>query len=312
MSDYTDDQRDPYADRARPAGADLSDEDASSDGHRPRPGLISSASAPGDGRVSAIWVDSNEQAAAVPAASLDSTPATPTIELTAVECRVVGAMVEKSFLTPDIYPMTTNAMVTACNQKTNRDPVVDYSAVLIDSTLMELRERNLVRRVHSPGSRSTKHRQTLDEALGLNEQQLALMSVLLLRGPQTLGELRTRTERHDVGFLDLDVVDTCLESLASRSTPLVHQLPRQPGHKENRWQHLLSDTDAVDDSPISDSPTEHYDTAVDQPTQPVAGRLASDASSSVLTRRVDELETRLATLQRQLASLAEKLGEPLE
>ena len=134
----------------------------------PRSGLISSASAPVAGRVFEVWADSTEDAAEDDRTQ-ESSPVpdvareTPAIELTAVECRVLGAMIEKSYLTPDIYPMTTNAMVTACNQKTNRDPVVDYSAVLIDTTLMEMRERNLVRRVHSPGSRSMKHRQTLDE-----------------------------------------------------------------------------------------------------------------------------------------------------
>jgi len=150
-----------------------------------------------------------------------------------------------------------------------------------------------------------KHRQTLDEALALNDQQLALMSVLLLRRPQTIGELRLRTERHDVGFEDLDAVDACLASLANRSTPLVHQLPRQPGHKENRWLHLLSDAVATEHALTVDQ-----DTSFAQATQP--GALGSAADKSGLTDRLEDLETQVATLQRQLASLAEKLGEPLE
>ncbi|MCL4124495.1 UNVERIFIED_CONTAM: hypothetical protein GTU68_048784 [Idotea baltica] len=193
--------------------------------------------------------------------------------------------------------MTTNALVSASNQKTNRDPVVDYSAVQIDSTLMELRQRNLVRRVHSPGSRSTKHRQTLDEVLSLSERQLALMSVLLLRGPQTVGELRLRTERHDVGFDDLEAVESCLEALASRSTPLVVQLARQPGHKENRWQHQLS-------APGSESPA--------QPTVSAPPVRPAPTVDTVLVQRISELEAQVETLQRQLSTLAAALGEPLE
>lgn len=273
---------------------------------RPSPGLISSASAPSGGRVFEVWTDSEEQASQEPDPSPAAEASVPTIELTAIECRVLGSMIEKSFLTPDIYPMTTNAMVTACNQKTNRDPVVDYSAVVIDTTLMELRERNLVRRVHSPGSRSTKHRQTLDESLALNERQLALVSVLLLRGPQTIGELRIRTERHDVGFDDLEAVERCLETLSGRSNPLVKQLPRQPGHKENRWQHLLIHANSIDDEHIVAS---HESSGV----APAGDRTQAAAPpASALTNRIEELETQVATLQRQLSSLADKLGEPLE
>ena len=165
------------------------------------------------------------------------------VEMTAVECRVVGAMIEKAATTPDVYPMTTNALVSACNQKTNRDPVVSYDAVTIDGALLELRQRNLVRRVHTPGSRSTKHRQTLDEALNLNPGQLAVVAVLMLRGPQTVGELRQRTERQH-SFESLEAVDACLDSLAQRSPAVVRQLARQPGQKEARWQHLLLDSDA--------------------------------------------------------------------
>jgi uncharacterized protein YceH (UPF0502 family) len=279
------------------------------------PGLISSASAPAAGRVSEVWSES--------AASDESQPSTPaepppsvSVELTAIEARVLGAMIEKSFLTPDVYPMTTNAMVTACNQKTNRDPVVSYSAVEIDSVLLELRQRNLVRRVHTPGSRSTKHRQTLDEALSLNERQLALISVLLLRGAQTIGELRIRTERHDVGFDDLEAVEATLSGLSSRSTPLVRELARQPGQKENRWIHLLA---AEDDATNSAAPAPATSASA-SPVTPGSGPATSAppaanplpaATGPDLQARVTELETEVATLRRQLASLADKLGEPL-
>jgi uncharacterized protein YceH (UPF0502 family) len=245
-----------------------------------------------------------------------------TVELSATESRVLGALIEKSYLTPDVYPMTTNGLVTACNQKTNRDPVVDYSAVLIDNSLLELRQRNLVRRVHSPGSRSTKHRQTLDEALALTERQLALVSVLLLRGPQTIGELRLRTERHDVGFDDLDAVEACLHSLESRVNPLVVELERRPGHKENRWQHLLgldepqdsNEGDATSSEPIgAPAASSGRPPQLSNGDAPAGnGLLGSRAGSAEVTTRIAELEAQVATLQRQLASLAEKLGEPLE
>ena len=266
-------------------------------------GLISSASAPSGDRMSEVWAESAETSTEENEPDAAPMGATPNIELSDSEARVLGSLIEKSFLTPDIYPMTTNAIATACNQKTNRDPVVDYSPVLIDSTLLELRQRNLVRRVHSSGSRSTKHRQTLDEALSLTERQLALLSVLLLRGPQTIGELRLRTERHDVGFDNLDVVDTCLEALASRLTPLVRQLQRQPGHKENRWQHLLGDPASTDLAPAKSDTESISPTSMDSERAP---------SSPALVERVDLLENELATVRRQLASLADKLGEPLE
>ncbi|MGZ0178586.1 MAG: YceH family protein [Acidimicrobiales bacterium] len=287
----------------------------------PTPGLISSSSAPAGGRVSQVWAESIDQADEL-APQADVLAVAATVELSATESRVLGALIEKSYLTPDVYPMTTNGLVTACNQKTNRDPVVDYSAVLIDNCLLELRQRNLVRRVHSPGSRSTKHRQTLDEALALTERQLALVSVLLLRGPQTVGELRLRTERHDVGFNDLDAVHACLHSLESRVNPLVVELERRPGHKENRWQHLLgfdepqdsNEHDATSSEPIG-APAASPGRASQLSSGHAAagnGVLGSVAGSAEMSTRIDELEAQVATLQRQLGLLANKLGEPLE
>lgn len=231
----------------------------------------------------------------------------PTVTLNEVEARVLGALIEKSFLTPDVYPMTTNGLVTACNQKTNRDPVVAYTPVIIDGALLELRQRNLVRRVHTPGSRSTKHRQTLDEALSLSSPELAVLSVLMLRGAQTVGELRLRTERHGA-FETLDAADRCLDALAARRTPLVRQLARQPGQKEARWLHLLGDPDAV---PTLD---ETAPAAVPVSTSNPAPTITSGAVSQepVLAERVDVLEAKVATLQRQLATLASQLGETLE
>lgn len=233
------------------------------------------------------------------------------IDLTDVEARVLGVLVEKAFLTPDVYPMTTNSMVTACNQKTNRDPVVSYSAVDVDSALLDMRQRNLVRRVHMPGSRSTKHRHTLDEVLSLDDYQIAVLSVLMLRGPQTVGELRGRTERH-VGFEDLESVESCLANLASRPTPLVRELARQPGQKENRWQHLLGDPDAqpVETTPPAAAPAQASAPAA--AAHAAAAPAPTPSADADLVGRVAELENELATLREHVRSLANSLGEPLD
>lgn len=285
--------------------SDVSDPD---DQTTPDRGLVSSASAPQPSQVSSAWTESEaktEAAATTQAAS--APPVTTTISLSAIEARVLGSMVEKSFLTPDVYPMTTNALVGACNQKTNRDPVMSLTAVEVDASLLELRQRELVRRVHSQGSRSTKHRQTLDEALALSEQELVLVSVLLLRGPQTLGELRTRTDRHQVGFEDLDSVDSCLQGLQARPTPLVKELARKPGQKENRWTHLLAD---ADEAP-AEAAGVPAPTVASAPVPPVPARPAP-AQDEALQDKVEDLENQVAELRRQLSSLATKLGEPLD
>ena len=295
----------------------------------PSPGLISSASAPAPSQVSSAWSESEDKANAAPAPAPEQSPVTPTILLSPIEARVLGCLVEKSFLTPDVYPMTTNALVGACNQKTNRDPVVSFSAVEVDATLLELRQRELVRRVHAQGSRSTKHRQTLDEALSLSPSELVLLSVLLLRGAQTMGELRTRTERHQVGFDSLESIEACLDALARRPTALVTELARQPGQKENRWMHLLADEEAAPQhaaaAPATPAPAASV-APVAQAASVDGGGAASPApaasapstspstspSADELTGRVRELETQVATLRRQLSALADKLGEPLD
>ncbi len=230
-------------------------------------------------------------------------PPLPSVSMTAVEARVVGALIEKAFLTPDIYPMTTNALVSASNQKTNREPVMSLDAVTIDGALMELRQRNLVRRVHTQGSRSTKHRHALDEVLSLDPAALAVVSVLLLRGAQTVGELRLRTERQH-GFDSLEEVDACLEDLATRG--LVRQLARQPGQKEARWQHLLGDSDDASAPEAQSEPPASAASAVDRAPRP------GPAADQDLIDRVSELESEVESLRSQLHRLAEQLGEPLD
>src|SRR5579884_3611512 len=159
--------------------------------------------------------------------------------LTPEELRVVACLVEKQFTTPDSYPLTENAVVAACNQLSNRNPVVAYDAGTVRVTLTALRQRGFARVIHTPGARVPKHRQVLDEALGLSRAEVSLLAVLALRGPQTVGELRTRTERmHD--FTSLSEVEEVLESLAARGEPLVVRLERQPGQKEARYAQVLA------------------------------------------------------------------------
>jgi uncharacterized protein len=159
--------------------------------------------------------------------------------LTHEELRIVACLVEKQLTTPDSYPLTENAVVAACNQLSNRNPVVAYDNSTVRVTLTELRQRGLARVIHTPGARVPKHRHILDEALGLSQGEVSLLAVLSLRGPQTVGELRTRTERMH-NFVALSEVEETLERLANRDEPLVVRLERQPGQKEARYAQLLS------------------------------------------------------------------------
>ena len=161
------------------------------------------------------------------------------MELTPEEARVVGALAEKQLTTPQYYPLTLNALVTACNQTSNRSPVVSYDEATVEGALKGLREKGLARTVLSPGNRAAKYRHILEDSLALVPEELAVMTVLLLRGPQTIGELRTRTERI-FPFASLEEVEATLERLATRhEEPLAERLERQPGQKEARYAHLL-------------------------------------------------------------------------
>ena len=155
-------------------------------------------------------------------------------DLTAEEARVVGSLAEKQLTTPKYYPLTFGALVNACNQSNNRNPVVSYDATTVDAALEGLRRKGLARVIHAGGgSRVSKYRHTLDETLGLDRRELALVAVLLLRGPQTAGELRGRTERM-AGYEGIDDVEHDLERLGARETPLVVRLDRAAGQKEGR------------------------------------------------------------------------------
>jgi uncharacterized protein YceH (UPF0502 family) len=159
--------------------------------------------------------------------------------LTDTEIRVLGSLVEKEITTPDYYPLSLNALVAACNQSSNRNPVVHFDEDTVARAADSLRERKLLHMVDRLESRVTKYRHVLYEALNLGRPAIAVMCVLMLRGPQTVGEIRTRTNRlYD--FSSLDEVETTLNSLGSGESPLVVRLPRQTGQKEVRYAHLLS------------------------------------------------------------------------
>jgi uncharacterized protein YceH (UPF0502 family) len=152
---------------------------------------------------------------------------------------VLGSLVEKEITTPDYYPLSLNALVAACNQSSNRNPIVHFDESTVLETLDSLREKKLVHLIDESGSRVTKYRHVLYEAMNLGRPTIAVMCVLMLRGPQTVGEIRTRTNRlYD--FSSLDEVETTLTSLMSTEPPLLARLPRQPGQKEVRYAHLLS------------------------------------------------------------------------
>jgi uncharacterized protein YceH (UPF0502 family) len=171
------------------------------------------------------------------------------VELTAEEGRVLGCLVEKQLTTPQQYPLTDNALLSACNQTTSRDPVVQYDVATLRLAVRGLRERELLRTVHRPGERSEKHLHLLDRALELSAPQVAVLAVLLLRGPQTAAELRTRTERMHA-FAGVADVEQVLQSLADRPEPLAERLERQPGQKEARYADVLVGTGPAAPVPV--------------------------------------------------------------
>ena len=158
--------------------------------------------------------------------------------LSPAQVRVLGSLIEKERATPDNYPLTMNGLLAACNQTTSRYPVVSLNEPTVESALMNLRAEGLLRVVHSRSNRADRYRHVLDEALELEGGELAVLAVLMLRGPQTAAELRTRTERLHA-FGDQDEVERVLDALARRPEPLVTRLERAPGQKEARWAHLL-------------------------------------------------------------------------
>jgi hypothetical protein len=167
------------------------------------------------------------------------------LPLTDVEVRVLGALIEKDMATPEYYPLSLNALVNACNQKSNRDPVVSFDETTVERALERLREKRLAL-MHTGGdNRVPKHSHRIAETLNLGNRELAVLCELMLRGPQTPGELKSRAQRlHD--FDDLESVESTLERLMTWEPPLVIRLPRQPGLRELRYAHLLAGEPAVE------------------------------------------------------------------
>lgn len=213
----------------------------------------------------------------------------PTSPLTDVEVRVLGALLEKEATTPDTYPLSLAALVAACNQTTNREPVMQLDEATVSAAAATLRGRGLVRSSTPMGSRVTKYEHVLAGMLGLGRGERAVLAVLLLRGAQTAGELHSRTARL-ADFGGLDQVEGVLEALIAREKgPLVARLPRRPGQKETRYAQTLGGTPEH----AADVP-EARDTDDGAPGE---GRVAA------LERRVEEMAAELAVLRAQMAEL---------
>ena len=207
--------------------------------------------------------------------------------------RILGSLLEKQTTVPATYPLTANALRSACNQTSNRDPVVDLDQETIERTARALKERGLLRIVWSDtGRRVLKYHQILDEVLGLGDDERALITVLLLRGEQAPGELRTRTERLH-GFATRDDVEACLRRMAERPQPLVRELERRPGQQDHRWVHLLG--------PVPQQAAAAAATAVDRESVLAEGAEARDARvrssyDAVAAAYADELVEELRRL----------------
>ena len=232
--------------------------------------------------------------------------------LTPPEARVLGCLLEKQRTTPDAYPLSLNALRLACNQSTNRDPVVDYDEAMIREALHRLERRGMTRLASGAGSRAAKYRHLLAQALPMDDAEQALVCVLLLRGPQTPGELKQRCERMHV-FADLAAVHEALARLIDRD--IAQRLARRPGQKEERYRQLLEQADGepqgasaaadVGDAarPGPAAPAEH---------EPPNGELgAAPAAAMHASPELAELRDRVARLERELARLREAIGAPV-
>ncbi len=197
-------------------------------------------------------------------------------ELDAAEARVLGSLLEKEIATPEYYPLSLNALVNACNQKSNREPVVEYDEAVVEDALASLRAKGLALRITGGDSRVPKHAQRFTEKLNLGRREAAIACLLLLRGPQTVGELRSRADRL-YRFDDLEAVEHALGQLADLG--MARQLPRRPGFKEQRWAQLLS------------------------------GEPASDEEAAPVPDRAPSDRERLAALERDVAALRAEFDE---
>jgi uncharacterized protein YceH (UPF0502 family) len=214
--------------------------------------------------------------------------------LTPIETRVLGSLIEKDITTPDYYPLSLNALVNACNQKNNRDPVMTLDESAVREALASLQEKRMAGPASGADSRVTKYEHRLQEVFNFDRREIALLCVLLLRGPQTPGELRSRTDRM-YHFDALEDVTSTLDRLSQREPPLVRVLPRQPGTKESRYMHLLSG-----------EPPEQPDLAqANVAREPSPALLDGGPNSnriSALEEEVSRLRAELTEVQQQLAA----------
>lgn len=210
--------------------------------------------------------------------------------LSPVETRILGCLLEKERITPENYPLSLNSLIAACNQSTNRDPITAYDARTVETGLDGLRQKKLAVMIMSAGSRVAKFRHELLNHFDLSPREVALLCALLLRGPQTLGELRSRTERMQF-FDSLEQVESFLADLARGESPLVRVLPARPGQKERRYVQLLSGEPIVPETP----PTQENDSP------PV------EAGSATDTSRLQAVEQQVAELKAELRDLREEL-----
>jgi uncharacterized protein YceH (UPF0502 family) len=212
-------------------------------------------------------------------------------ELNALETRVLGCLIEKERVTPENYPLSLHALTAACNQSTNREPVTSYDEKTVEAGVNALREKKLASVIFGAGSRVQKYRHRLLEHYTIEPPEVALICVLLLRGPQTPGELRTRAERMHA-FPNLDAVQNCLDDLAIDASPLVRLLDPRPGQKERRYVQLLSAESTLAESATSPEPT-------------FASREPAPAPDDA---RLIALEQQIGTLKAELAQLREEFA----
>ena len=206
-----------------------------------------------------------------------------TYDLSMEEARVLGSLIEKHLTTPDYYPLTLNALMNATNQKSNRDPVVSFDEHTIIRAIDRLRDRQLAWQVQLVDSRVPKYEHNFNKALNLTEQEVAIMTVLLLRGPQTPGELRSRSSRM-YPFEDLTEIEITLNDLINRDEALVKKLTLQPGRKEARYAHLMCGEEAIPDEPAAPSV-----------------RIVESAPAD--HGRIEALEAEVAALKQEIADL---------
>jgi uncharacterized protein YceH (UPF0502 family) len=239
--------------------------------------------------------------------------------LTAEETRVLGCLVEKQLTTPQQYPLTLNALTLACNQSSNRDPVVEYPERTVEEAMTSAKTKGLARFVHpSHGRSAIRYAHMLGEVFGIDTRQLALVAVLMLRGPQTPGELRARTERM-APFDDLADLERELEGLSRREEPLVAALARRPGQKEIRYCQLLSGASVQEHGtssadvlvPASADTPEHVTAPGAREDGPWRERLSpatTDRGASSLEREVEELKAQVQAIRQDLEALRSQLG----